>query len=480
LGRFSPFFRVFDPLEAARGRKTSLFPGVGRGPIGVPDRRSRVVNVARGRFNEPIDSWRTFEMSPLNLWTRRDALRWGVAAALAAPATAAGEDQDRSTLGLVLTETAGLRRFSYPVHALLPGVAPGRPFRLSRVGRAIPAQFRTVVGPDGQPAVALDFASSTGPLESEHYLVETGQAVEPGPEPARGLRVEQRAGAFDVQSGSALHYTIDEHLAGFLKRVSNSGRDYLAPEAGNLAVRTSGQGGARVVSLTGEGQALSGTITRQGPFAVGLRFTGRPVLPDAAPVTTTFDLTFPSTKSWVEVQWTVDDAAGSVAGLVVALPLKLEGEAALVDLGTEATIYGVLRGRESMTLAAGSFPGQAARSWPWVVFKGPPEKVTTFAQAPRAEAPPAEGWAHVMDVTRCTALAVADFGREAVDRIKIDRDGRVQIARDFASDRPGSLPPRGPKTLRFWFHFVPMPVQIGAATSPQAMLAPLEVTWERS
>jgi hypothetical protein len=83
-----------------------------------------------------------------------------------------------------------------------------------------------------------------------------------------------------------------------------------------------------------------------------------------------------------------------------------------------------------------------------------------------------------MDATRCTALAIADFGRNARDRIQIDKDGVVQIARDFTGDSASSAPPRGPKTLRFWFHFVPMPVHIGAATSPQAMLAPLSVTWD--
>jgi hypothetical protein len=129
-----------------------------------------------------------------------------------------------------------------------------------------------------------------------------------------------------------------------------------------------------------------------------------------------------------------------------------------------------------MTLTAGTAPGLSAPGRPWLVEKGPPEKMVPFAEAPSPEAPPAEGWAHVMDASRCTALAVADFGRGGHDRIEIESDGRVRIGRDFAGGQ--SAPPRGPKLLRFWFHFVPMPVQIGAATSPQAMLAPLAVAWE--
>jgi len=32
--------------------------------------------------------------------------------------------------------------------------------------------------------------------------------------------------------------------------------------------------------------------------------------------------------------------------------------------------------------------------------------------------------------------------------------------------------------LHFWLHFVGMPVQLGAATSPQAILNPLRVEWQ--
>ena len=52
-----------------------------------------------------------------------------------------------------------------------------------------------------------------------------------------------------------------------------------------------------------------------------------------------------------------------------------------------------------------------------------------------------------------------------------------RICREFAG--AGAAPAAGPKALTCWFHFVRMPVQVGAATSPQAMLAPLEVEFAR-
>jgi hypothetical protein len=68
-----------------------------------------------------------------------------------------------------------------------------------------------------------------------------------------------------------------------------------------------------------------------------------------------------------------------------------------------------------------------------------------------------------------TAAAVADFGRRTNDRIEIAANGRVRLARRFGEGH------RFPKTMRAWFHFVGMPVQVGEVTSPQSMLAPLKV-----
>src|SRR5262249_47743360 len=154
-------------------------------------------------------------------------------------------------------------------------------------------------------------------------------------------------------------------------------------------------------------------------LAVGLRFDGSVPLGPGAKATTRLEMTFPSSKSWVETTWRVDDPDDQVAELAVDVALALEGAATLVDLGTAATIYGVLRGDERITLTAGAAPGLPAPGGkPWIVHKGTPDAMTAFAEAPRPDSPPVEGWAHVMDATRCTALAVADFGRRTRDRIE--------------------------------------------------------------
>ncbi|PWG74655.1 hypothetical protein DF186_16755, partial [Enterococcus hirae] len=41
------------------------------------------------------------------------------------------------------------------------------------------------------------------------------------------------------------------------------------------------------------------------------------------------------------------------------------------------------------------------------------------------------GWAHVMDSSRCTALAMGGFAKRTHDRIEADGSGRLLMYRDF-------------------------------------------------
>src|SRR5262245_11339594 len=85
---------------------------------------------------------------------------------------------DPAKLTLTLRETAGIRRFSYPVSATLAiPAADAKSCRLLENGKPIPAQF----GPHGDKQVIVDFIASPGPFESKDYFVEHGQGVEPGP-----------------------------------------------------------------------------------------------------------------------------------------------------------------------------------------------------------------------------------------------------------------------------------------------------------
>jgi hypothetical protein len=169
----------------------------------------------------------------------------------------------------------------------------------------------------------------------------------------------------------------------------------------------------------------------------------------------------------VQVTWIVDDPSGFIAGLGADLNLNVQGEPTLVDLGAGSLVYAALKNGQAAALKSG--PAST-----WETLLGPVGSLKPYVVAGR-DAPKAEGWAHVMDRQRCTAVAVADFaavGQEG--EIAVDADGRLQLWKHFTSS--GAPPAPGTKKITFWLHFVGMPVHVGAVTSPQAMLAPLQVS----
>jgi hypothetical protein len=391
---------------------------------------------------------------------RRDVLRGGLSM-LAMSASSEASSLDGVTRTLRVTEEAGLRRFGYPVQALLGDVGDTRSFRLTRGGQIIPAQFRPVVDPKGQTAYVLDFNASPGPLESQDYTVEFGRAA---PEPTEGMRVARLDGIVRISNGKSLAFDVPEDLSGLLKSAVNAGEPFLAAGGRGLAIRD------RVgKTIPIGGSITSRTISREGPMAVGLRFESSARL-DGGVVRSTIDLTFPRSKSWVEVTWQLDDPLMLAAALEVGLRLAVEGEPTLIDLGASSTIYGQIRGDERMILESGKEPDSKAPPR-WRVLQGHPDRLNEFAVQRPDDRREAEGWAHLMDHRRCTAIAVADFGKSSHDRLQVDADGRLAIDRRHAgAERPK-------KALKFWLHFVSMPVQVGAATSPQSMLSPLKHVW---
>ena len=91
----------------------------------------------------------------------------------------------------------------------------------------------------------------------------------------------------------------------------------------------------------------------------------------------------------------------------------------------------------------------------------------------RAQGP--EGWVHLMDQEMCIAAALADFAdRRGESRIDVSATGRLTMSRRLST----SVADKNHR-ITFWQHLVPMPMHIGAATSPQSMLALLKVMQQR-
>jgi hypothetical protein len=347
-------------------------------------------------------------------------------------------------------ETAGLRRFGYPVRASLAGQvrqvgqAIRLPARLLENGKPIPAQFTVI---DGRTEV--DFNVSLGPLETREYRVEPGESGA-----GAGVSIEQAGGAFAIHHTNGLEFDIPDNLLGLLKQVKTPKLSYLRSGSQGLLLNYKDDIEFRAGGTGHWGEQTQARIIKRGPLVCAVRFESTEGLRSDRTVKSAVEMEFPRSKAWVEVRWMVDDPERRISGMMADLQLLIEGSPTLVDFGANSTVYDALRPGQRLALSA------AGPRW-FVHLNDDP-----YA----AGAKPAEGWAHIMDSQRATAVAVAGFGDEARDRIEASADGRLRIRRDFAGG--------GERSLHFWLHFVTMPVQVGAATSPQAMQNPLHVEWE--
>lgn len=384
------------------------------------------------------------------------------------------------SLQIEVRETAGIRRFGYPVAVKLPAISSGAAearFRLREGDKPVPAQFRHEAADGGTGAWWLDFNLSMAPNERRTLTVECGPDVTADAEP-RGLEWKQTAEGFEVRNGSHLSWSVGRDIASLLKSVDAGDLHYLRPDGVRLAI----EGANRALDAQ-DAQTAAPRVLRSGPLAIAIRYELSPNAGPLAEVKAMVDLTFPVSKSWVQVDVQIEDPRQSVRAVRAQIAQKLntptEEEPTLVDFGAASLVYmsltpGAIGKLRASTKAAPPNTGTAAsprRSWE--VLRGKRELLEPFVVQPAgADRAAAEGWAHVMDRGRCLALAVDEFGLGNTDSIEIAAEGDVTLLRRFAA-REGTSSVS--KHLRFWLHFVGFPPHVTAATSPQAMLSPLSV-----
>ncbi len=331
-------------------------------------------------------------------------------------------------------EDYGMRRFGYPARASFAFDGDPATLRLLEGAKPVPAQF-TRAAPG---RVDADFSLSLGPGETRRFTVERGEPAPAG----HGIRVEETADTFLVRYPQGLEFEIRKDLRGLLHAARQRDLVYLKP--GSRGLLADGSPPA----------AFKGRVTKRGPLVAAMVFDSGQARDGAV------EIEFPRSKSWAEVRWR------GVAGareLAAELNLELEGEPTLVHFGAGTMVYAALR------------QGQAAALHATVAAPGRPEWTIEAAGQPYASGLgfPLDGWAHVRDARRATALAVDGFARGPAgtrETIEARPGGLLRVARAAA---PGARE----SSLRFWVHFVVMPVEVGAATSPQSMQNPLRIEW---
>ncbi len=236
--------------------------------------------------------------------------------------TAAGEQWR-----VEVRETAGIQRFSYPVAASfrLPNGPTGvKHFRLRNGEHPIAAQFSSIEAAqsDKSSLWAVDFNIDLMPGETRELVLEYGDDIESPPPAGRGLTVEREAGVIRVRHPS-LEFVVPDNLQGLLSAVRIAEDDCLAGGSRGLVLRfKDGREVPLVVSPeSGRNQIR---VLKSGPLAVALEFTGMDEVADGKQVRWRVRLDFPLGKSWLHVEWTLEDPADAVAGVSAELRLRLD------------------------------------------------------------------------------------------------------------------------------------------------------------
>lgn len=380
-------------------------------------------------------------------------------------------------------ETAGIRRFQYPMAVrlhLTDPVTSQTDFRLLLDNRPVLAQFRPAEQGDFVAGWWLDFPVDLLPYQASAYRVEYGAPSPAGPTAKRGHQLIESDALFQVVNEPAIAWSVDRKLAGLLRSVRSGDLEYLRRDSVGL-VLTDRSGNEHVADGNRDGRQVTAQVIRNGPLAVGIRFELVEGNLELAGVRSTVDLAFPVFKSWVEVDWRIDDPQGKLAGLGARLDMNLSEPTrslpALVDFGATNLVYVFLPPGQDAVLRSGptSDGPQAANDGPppaWEILRGPSDRLEPFVFGPRqfrADTRP-EGWVHVMDRQRCLALAVDGFARDTTDQMSVSAAGAVRLSRQFPAGAPDSK--TRAKQLRFWLHFIPFPLQQTAATGPQSMQTP--------
>jgi len=314
----------------------------------------------------------------------------------------------------------------------------------------------------------LAFPVSLKPFQRRVMTLEYGPTVTASPRRARGHVLEASAEQFKIVNAPYLTWTLPARVGPFLQSLDFGGHQHLAGPTARLVIKTRS---GRTLPVGGP-QAARWVPIRRGPLAVTLAGRQSVSVGDSATIDNRVQLDFPVSRSWVRLDWQLEDPDDRVAEISLDVNLNLDVPTAripnLVDFGAGTWVYARLGPGQVASLesrrAVGGRPGQAAS---WKVLRGTAKGSEPFVVSKPKRPVRAEGWVHLMDRQRCLALAVGAFGREQFESIETTAEGGVRIRRVFAARESGR-----PKSLVTWLHFVGFPPQQSAATSPRHMQTP--------
>ncbi|HEX6896518.1 MAG TPA: hypothetical protein VF146_14665 [Bryobacteraceae bacterium] len=371
--------------------------------------------------------------------------------------------QTSGSVPLHVKEAGGIRRTAFPVNARIPfgrGVlADSDHVRLVFSGSEVPAQYTAETRwPDGSVQwLDADFNVSIGPKETRTYTLEYGPDVRVQAA-TRGLSVTEDADSFVVGN----------------VRFSKSGAPLIASVKYRAEDIGTGQNGFAVTDSAGSAhdvshvESLKTAILKRGPMYVVLEYSGRIPVDAGYSAPFVIRVEMPNSKSWIRVSAKVQDPGKRLRDVSFQTPFAFSGLPLIWDFGTEKWTYGSVRTQqESVTLSQTvKTPEQAE----WSVTTGPHGQEQLYDTSIKGRP---VTWGHLQDAKEAVAFAIENVGViPGTYQFRIEGDGQTSVR--FAPAEPA-----GELDLTVYEHFVPPPVQIGAATSPASALSPLIAVCER-
>lgn len=375
-------------------------------------------------------------------------------------------------LQIEVRETGGWSRPAYPCTLTLDRPTAPEPLRFRLLDESSRPIIVQVDSEDRGKTTRwlLAFPLSLEPRQRRVLTLEVGADVTPSPKRRRGHVLETTDGVLKIINAPYLVWTIPSRVGPCLQSLEFGGHEHLEGPTAKLVLKTRS---GRSLSLGGP-KAPAWKPVRRGPLAVTLLGRQTVLAGKSTSIVNRVELDFPVSRSWVRLDWQLDDPDDRIAEIRLEVDLNLDpatpAAPSLADFGAGTWVYSRLRSGQMAVLetqrpGTGS-PGSAAA---WRVSRGTAKALRAFVVSRPVRPVRAEGWVHLMDRKRCLALAVDGFGRERLESIQATAEGGVRVRRVFASQEGGAA---NSKSLRCWLHFVGFPPQQSAATSPRHMQTP--------
>jgi exo-rhamnogalacturonan lyase-like protein len=374
--------------------------------------------------------------------------------------------QTAKSVAVAIKETAGIRRFGFPVNTRVPfpkgALANPTNARLLLDGKEVPVECTAESRwPDGSVQwLAVDVAVTAGPKETQNFRLEYGPDVKAMASP-RPLPVTEEASF--IQVGSWRFSKTANPLVMSVKYRNEE----IATGINGIAV-TDASGAAHEIDVSKDGPPKV-EIVKRGPLYVLLRYTGKIALDTQYSVPYTIEIGMPNSKAWAKIATTVEDPGKRVRELSFHTPVNIGPFPWVWDFGTPRWTYGQLQNAQEQVIMTQTV--RAGGTADWTVSVGPKGKEESYETMDRS-AP--VSWAHLQTGPEAVAMFVDESARQP-GTYKFSLSGDGQTSFRYTPAQPGTR-----HQLTVYEHYVRTPVHIGAATSPAAGLAPLVAEWDKA